>query len=72
LPVPEDCFVNIKSVSAEKKHILSHQVIFARLIHLEIGKTEGLSSSLVQVNQKDISKFAVPKLLEGFIDELKT
>ena len=70
IPVPENIVVNIKSVSAEKKHILSHQIIFARLIHMEIDKTEGLPQTLVQVNQKDISKFAVPKLLEGFMDEL--
>ncbi len=70
LPFPDNCRVNLKSISSVKKHILSHQIIYARLVHLEIDNTECLSKMFVQVNKKDISKFAVPKLLEEFIKEL--
>jgi A/G-specific adenine glycosylase len=62
--------VNIKSISAEKKHILSHQIIYARLIHVEIKEVDLISDHFIRINKKDIFKFAVPKLLEQFIEEL--
>ncbi|NQU55134.1 MAG: A/G-specific adenine glycosylase [Bacteroidetes bacterium] len=62
--------INIKSISAEKKHILSHQIIYARLIHIEIEKAENISNEIIRINKKDIHKFAVPKLLEQFINDL--
>ena len=52
-----------------KKHILSHQVIYARLIHLESKNPELLSNQYIHVNKKDIYKFAVPKLVEDFLNE---
>lgn len=61
---------NIKSISAEKKHILSHQIIHARIIHLENNEIDVISDEFIRINKKDISKFAVPKLLEKFIDDL--
>lgn len=62
--------INIRSISAEKKHILSHQIIFARIIHIEIRKAEFISNEIMRINKKDIHKFAVPRLLEQFIDNL--
>lgn len=59
----------LKSVSAQKKHILSHQIIFARMVHIELKNKELLNEKLVRVNKKDISKFAVPKLIEDFLNE---
>ncbi len=64
--------VKLKHVSAEKKHILSHQIIYARLISLQINNMNGLSGEFIRVNKKDIYKFAVPKLLENFLKEIKT
>lgn len=61
---------NIVSVSAEKKHVLSHQILLARLIYLEINEYHTFPSSLIKVNKKDISKFAVPRLMEKFIETL--
>ncbi len=59
----------LKSVSAQKKHILSHQIIFARMIHVELKSKEPLSGKLVRINKKDISKFAIPKLVQDFLNE---
>lgn len=59
----------LKSFSAQKKHILSHQIIFARMIHVELKSEESLSRKLVRINKKDISKFAVPKLVQDFLNE---
>lgn len=61
--------VNVKSVSAAKKHLLSHQVIIARLIHLELTNSNNLSGNYIRVNKKDIYKFAVPKLIDAFLED---
>jgi A/G-specific adenine glycosylase len=59
---------NIKSLSPIKKHILSHQILYAQLIHVETKTIDYISTQFIRVNKKDISKFAVPKLLEQFIE----
>lgn len=59
----------VKSVSFQKKHILSHQIIFARMVHVEIQSKKTRGENLVRVNKKDISKFAVPKLVQDFLHE---
>lgn len=71
LPFPIDQNFNIKKISGVKKHILSHQIIYARLIYIESNKDVHIPSPFIQVNKKDISKFAVPRLLELFIEDLK-
>ncbi len=70
IPFIEDGKYNIVSVSASKKHILSHQIIRARMIHVEISENASIPKSFIKVKQKDISKFAVPRLLELFIETL--
>jgi len=55
---------NVKYVSSSKKHILSHQIIFARLIHLEVDKTVRLNKNYNQVPINDVENFAVPRLIE--------
>ncbi len=64
------CNVNIKKVSGIKKHVLSHQIIFARLIYVELAGDKCIDEKFIEVNKKDISKFAVPRLIEEFIDDL--
>jgi A/G-specific adenine glycosylase len=61
---------NIKSVSATIKHILTHQTIYARFIHIESESSDYNQSNLIRVNKKDIYKFAVPKLLEKYLKNL--
>ena len=70
IPSLEKCVVNIKMLTAVKKHILSHQVIFARLIFVEIENDDCLDNGFIRANKKDISKFAVPRLIEEFIKDL--
>ena len=59
--------VNIKSVSFLQKHILSHQVIKARLIHLETDDNFNLQAPHVKIPKKNIFSFPVPRLMELFI-----
>ncbi len=61
--------VNIKSISGQKKHVLSHQIIHAKLIYLEVQSNFNNPSPLIRVNKKDISKFAVSRLVEQFLHE---
>ena len=61
---------NIKKISGVKKHVLSHQIIFARFIYVEITGGKCINKKFIEVNKKDISKFAVPRLIEEFIDDL--
>jgi A/G-specific adenine glycosylase len=65
-----DCNITVTKFSKSVKHVLSHQIIFARLIYVQIDNTECISSRFIKVNKKDIFKFAVPKLLEDFIGSL--
>lgn len=60
---------NLKQISSAKRHILSHQIIYAKLIYVEVNSDVNISSSLFRVNKKDISKFAVPRLVEQFLED---
>ncbi|MDX8341039.1 A/G-specific adenine glycosylase [Draconibacterium sp. IB214405] len=60
---------NIKQLSAEKKHVLSHQIIYAKMIYVEVTPNFNIPSHLIRVNKKDISKFAVSRLVEQFLHE---
>lgn len=60
---------NLKSISSSKKHILSHQVIFARIIHLEVEKTLQLNGDFNQVPINEIHTFAVPRLVEKLMKQ---
>ncbi|MCK3682924.1 A/G-specific adenine glycosylase [Maribellus sp. YY47] len=62
---------NITAVSETRKHILSHRIIMARTIRAEISEESVISKALLRVNKKDISKFAVPRLVELFLKDYK-
>lgn len=62
---------NISKISETKKHILSHQNLFARLIEVEIVSLNHISLPFLKINKKDIFNFAFPKLMEWFIDRAK-
>jgi len=70
IPIATKNKVNIKTVSATVKHILTHQTIYARFIHIETGNFDLNESDFIRVNKKDIYKFAVPKLLEQYLKKL--
>jgi A/G-specific adenine glycosylase len=62
--------INVRFVSPRIKHILTHQTIYARFIHIETNCNNINDSNIFQVNKKDIYKFAVPKLLEQYLEKL--
>lgn len=71
LPFFTWCSINIKHISPSRKHILSHQVIFARIIHAEIKNCTCLNGRFIQVNKKDIFTFAVPRLIELLMKDIE-
>ncbi len=70
IPVTEIKKANFKMVSNTVKHVLSHQTLYARFIHIETDELNLNDSNLIQVNKKDIYKFAVPKLLDNYINKI--
>lgn len=69
IPFLEENNFNVKQVSKAKKHILSHQIIHAKVIYVEVMPDINISPSLIRVNKKDIYKFAVPRLVEQFLQD---
>lgn len=59
----------VGSISSWKIHILSHQKINYRFVQLSMSEEIEMPDELVRVNKEDILSFAIPKLLETFIDE---
>jgi A/G-specific adenine glycosylase len=62
-------FSFIEDVGHWKIHILTHQRIHYRFIRINIEQEIELSRMYTRVNKQDIYNFAVPKLLENYINE---
>ncbi len=59
----------IENVSDWKIHILSHQRIHYRFIRIQLTDKFHVTEDLIRVNKEDIFNFAVPKLLETYLNE---
>lgn len=67
----EKCEMTIKQIFPSRKHILTHQIIHARLVLAGTNKPACLKNRYIPVKKKDLVTFAVPKLMEDFFRELK-
>jgi A/G-specific adenine glycosylase len=67
IPITEQ--VAIENVSDWKIHILSHQRIHYRFVRIQLIDEIHLPKDIFQVNKEDIFNFAVPKLLETYLNE---
>jgi len=59
----------IKNVSDWKIHILSHQRIHYHFVCIQLTDEIQVTTDLIRVNKEDIFNFAVPKLLETYLNE---
>jgi len=59
----------IENVTDWKAHILSHQRIRYRFIRMRLTAELNIPGDLIRVNKEDIFNFAVPKLLETYLNE---
>ncbi len=60
--------VTIHKISNPMKHVLSHRVIFAQFITIEIPQQEESLNQFIQVALNDMDKFAVSRLMELFLE----
>lgn len=67
----EDCPVNLKSISPTIKHVLSHQIILARLIYLETETSCQPGSHYIPIETHSIQLFAIPRLIEKLIEKAR-
>lgn len=68
--VPGERF-QIKSVSKEFKHILSHQRLHVRFLEVELNAAPAGLSSYIKTHRKDLEKFAIPKLVDRYLNHEK-
>jgi len=64
---PIGCKSNVRQISAYRKHILSHQIIFARLIVIEINNNCLPETPFFRIPENEISAFALPRLIEKLL-----
>ncbi len=63
------CKSNVRQISTYRKHILSHQIIYARLIFIEIDKNCLPETPFFRIRKNEIANFAVPRLIEILLTE---
>lgn len=59
----------LEDISIWKIHILSHQRIHYRFIRIQLSGEINMPRDLIRVNKQDIFNFAVPKLLETYLND---
>tara|TARA_B100001109_G_C18859399_1_gene473258 strand:+ start:2119 stop:3213 length:1095 start_codon:yes stop_codon:yes gene_type:complete len=64
------CDYKIKSLSEVRKHLLSHQQIFAQFCHIDTVKLSNLNTSQFEiVKRSNLHSYPIPKLLENYLRE---
>ncbi|MBN1118838.1 MAG: A/G-specific adenine glycosylase [Bacteroidales bacterium] len=59
----------ILCISDSIKHVLSHQVIFAKFVHLEYFEPLKTSHKQIVIDQKNIIDFAFPRLITRYLEK---
>lgn len=61
----------VKSISTTYKHILSHQKIYARFWEIDCAKPIDnlLPKTSIVIKEKDIHKYAIPRLIENYLEK---
>lgn len=65
--------MEVKKISEEVKHILTHRTIYARFIHLEAaeGAFAKHSGDWVKVSENQLDTYPVPRLIERYLEQMK-
>jgi A/G-specific adenine glycosylase len=58
----------ILAVSPTYKHVLSHQIIFASFVEVEIMNPVKLNAA-IEINMEDISRYPLPRLIDKYFSE---
>ena len=60
----------IQAVSEERKHILSHQILFAKFYHINVGNDIGcLRGHFERIKKTNLQEKPIPKLIENYLNE---
>lgn len=59
---------SVKLVSKTIKHVLSHQVIFARFWELNLPNDTPVKNNYIQVEEKSVEAYAFPKLISNYLE----
>ncbi len=66
----KDCKFKLVFSSAERKHILSHQIIMATFHHIQISERHSFhNASLKWIKKSSFNKYPIPKLIENYLKE---
>jgi A/G-specific adenine glycosylase len=66
---------SVKKISKEYKHVLSHQVIHARFITIDISNVEAFrrigsaGQKVIRIHRKKIHHYPLPRLIEKFLEK---
>jgi A/G-specific adenine glycosylase len=63
--------IDVISITSEKKHVLSHQHLYATFYELKI-KSPIKSESLIKIKSSDLTHFGLPQLINKYLNTKKT
>tara|TARA_B110000503_G_scaffold142873_1_gene241386 strand:+ start:795 stop:1892 length:1098 start_codon:yes stop_codon:yes gene_type:complete len=65
-----DTAYTVQAISEERKHILSHQILFAKFYHLNMGSNKGnLTGNFERIKKTTLQEKPIPKLIENYLKE---
>ena len=59
--------INIRNISAPVKHILTHRIIYATFVTIEIWRSNKQLEKLTKTSLSDVQNFAVSRLIDLFL-----
>lgn len=62
--------IKIQLISPEIKHVLSHQKLYAVFFQVEVENIGNLSSMYQEIKSEELDKYAVPKLILRYLNEI--
>ena len=65
--IPKSITGNIKFSSSVKKHILSHQHIFAVFHHID-SEPSALESDYISINKEEIQDYPLPRIIDRYLE----
>ena len=63
--------VEVVKISNPMKHVLSHRVIFAQFITVKLTEENAVLSNLIRISLSEIDQFAVSRLMELFLEDVR-
>lgn len=62
--------ITVQAISPVRKHVLSHQTLYATFYQIEVEHTGDLSSNYQQISREELDSYAVPILIHKYLISL--